>query len=109
MRGMLHANTAESTHFRNFLKFGYGDEVEAIKKLYNPSGGARFGSELEPSAAVKKILARANQSAAAQKKDRVNFVDLLRGLVAERPYDVSSDLAEIGRNWDDLERFAKTS
>jgi ATP-dependent Clp protease ATP-binding subunit ClpA len=108
LRGMLHADTPESTQFRSLLKFGYGDEVEAIKKLHNPGNGTRFGSELELSTVVKKILARANQSAAAKKRDRVNFIDLLRGLVVERPHDVSNDLAKVGKNWGDLERFAKT-
>ena len=64
-----------------------------------------MGKGLSVSNAVKKILAHANHKAIAEKREKVVFVDLLSGIVTERPSDVSKDLAQVGKTWDDLARY----
>ena len=104
LRGLLHTTSPESVKFLRAIQFGYGDEVEALKKLQKEERDI-MGKGLSVSNAVKKILAHANHKAIAEKREKVVFVDLLSGIVTERPSDVSKDLAQVGKTWDDLARY----
>jgi len=107
-RGLLHTTAPESVEFLQAMQFGYGDEVETLNNL--PSGErSRLGRGLRYANALKKILARANRKAGEEKRGKVAFVNLIHGFLLERPTDVASELARVGRSWDDLERHAKTA
>ena len=106
LRGLLHTTSAESVKFLRGMQFGYGDEVESIKKLGKDERDS-LGKGLSISKAVKKVLARANQKAVAAKREKVVFLDLLWGVVIERPQDVAKDLAQVGKAWEDLDRYLR--